>query len=66
MCGAALLEIVGPIFFENNLDSNKYSILLETELPVLLENFPLRLRLDTPISNKMNIHHIHQELPMQY
>ncbi|KYN21097.1 hypothetical protein ALC57_06542, partial [Trachymyrmex cornetzi] len=39
-------QIVGPIFFENNLNSNRYSVLLETELPVLLENFPLRSRLD--------------------
>jgi len=54
-------QIVDPIFFENNLDSNRYSDLLETELPVLLENFPLRLRLDmVPIRW---ICHIHQELP---
>ncbi|KYM84225.1 hypothetical protein ALC53_05463, partial [Atta colombica] len=44
-CGIIRSQIVNPIFFENNLDSNKYSVLLEIELLVLLENF-LRLCLD--------------------
>ncbi|XP_026825353.1 uncharacterized protein LOC113562003 [Ooceraea biroi] len=45
-CGIIGSQIVGPIFFEENLNADRYSALIETDLPILLENFPLQLRLD--------------------
>jgi len=39
-------QIVGPIFFAENINGDIYSALIETDLPVLLENLPLRLRLN--------------------
>ncbi|XP_029675902.1 uncharacterized protein LOC115243229 [Formica exsecta] len=45
-CGIIGNRIIGPIFFEENLNADRYSALIETDLPVLLETLPLRLRLD--------------------
>ncbi|KYN23489.1 hypothetical protein ALC57_04093, partial [Trachymyrmex cornetzi] len=45
-CGIIGSEIVGPVFFDENLYGDRYSALIETDLPVLLENLPLKLRLD--------------------
>jgi len=45
-CGIIRSRIIGPIFFQETLNSDRYSALIETDLPVLLETLPLRLRLD--------------------
>jgi len=39
-------QIVGPVFFDENLNGDRYSTLIVTDLPVLLENFPLQLHLN--------------------
>lgn len=39
-------RIVGFIFFQESLNSNRYLALIETDLPVLLENLPLQLCLN--------------------
>jgi len=46
LCGIIGSQIVGPIFFDENINSDIYSALIETDLLVLLENLPLRLRLN--------------------
>jgi len=44
-CGIIGSHIIGPIFFQETLNADRYSALIETDLPVLLETL-LRLRLD--------------------
>jgi len=46
LCGIIGSQIVGPVFFDENINSDIYSALIETDFPVLLENIPLRLRLN--------------------
>jgi len=45
MFGVALLEVVGPAFFDKNLNDDRYSALIVTDL-VLLENLSLQLYLN--------------------
>jgi len=45
-CGIIGSQIVGPVFFDKNLNDDRYSTLIVTDLPVLLENLPLQLRLN--------------------
>ncbi|RLU20535.1 hypothetical protein DMN91_007145 [Ooceraea biroi] len=45
-CGIIGNQVVGPVFFDENLNGARYAALIETQLPVLLENLPLQLRLD--------------------
>lgn len=45
-CGIVDTHIVGPFFFEENLNRFLYVDLLENELPRLLEDIPLQLRLN--------------------
>ena len=45
-CGIIGSQIIGPVFFDENLNGNRYSALIMTDLPVLLENIPLQLRLN--------------------
>jgi len=40
-CGIIGSQIVGPVFFDKNLNGNRYSTLIVTDLPVLLENLSL-------------------------
>jgi len=44
-CGVIGSQIVGPVFFDETLNSDRYSLIV-TDLPVLLENLPLQLRLN--------------------
>jgi len=48
MFGVALIgnQIVDPIFFDKNLNGNRYFALIVTDFPVLLENLSLQLRLN--------------------
>jgi len=39
-------QIVGPVFFDENLNGDRYSALVVKDLLVLLENLPLQLRLN--------------------
>jgi len=34
-------QIIGPVFFDKNLNGDRYFALIVTDLPVLLENLPL-------------------------
>jgi len=45
-CGIIGSQIVGPAFSDENLNDARYSVLIVTDLPVLLENLPLQLRLN--------------------
>jgi len=45
MFGVTLLE-VGPVFFDKNLNGDRYSAVIVTDLPVLFENLPLQLHLN--------------------
>lgn len=45
-CGIFDDKIIGPIIFDGNLNSQRYVQLLETDLPNLLEDIPLNLRLN--------------------
>lgn len=45
-CGIIGNQVVGPVFFDEKLNGTRYAIFIEKELPVLLENLPLQLRLD--------------------
>lgn len=45
-CGIIDNFLVGPYFFEDNLNGNRYLNLLEKDLPILMENIPLQQRLD--------------------
>lgn len=45
-CGIIGDQILGPIFFDENLDRFRYAALIEQDLPNLLENLPLQLRLN--------------------
>ncbi|EZA54309.1 hypothetical protein X777_06139 [Ooceraea biroi] len=40
-CGIIGNRIIGPIFFQETLNADRYSALIETDLPVLLETLPL-------------------------
>lgn len=66
-CGIIGSRIIDSIFFQETLNADRYSALIETDLPVLLETLPLRLRLVPACgSNKIDVRRIHQELPVQY
>lgn len=45
-CGIVDTHIVGPFFFQENLNRFLYADLLKNELPRLLEDIPLQLRLN--------------------
>lgn len=45
-CGMVGRHLVGPYFFENILDGRRYLQFLQEELPGLLEDIPLQLRLN--------------------
>lgn len=45
-CGITDEFLVGPYFFEGNLNGTKYVNFLKHDLPILLENIPLKQRLD--------------------
>jgi len=53
-------EIVGPVLFDENLNDDRYSALIVTDLPVLLENLPLQLRLN------MHVRCIHRDLLVRH
>jgi len=40
-CSIIGSQIVGPVFFDENVNDDIYSALIVTDLPVLLENLPL-------------------------
>jgi len=45
-CGIIESQIVNSVFFDENLNSDRYSALIVTDLLVLLENLSLQLRLN--------------------
>lgn len=45
-CGIIGRYLIGPYFFENNLNSERYVQFLQNELPILLEDLPLETRLN--------------------
>lgn len=45
-CGIIGRHIVGPFFFEENLNGVRYANFIRNDLPRLLENIPIQLRLD--------------------
>lgn len=45
-CGIIDKFLVGPYFFEGNLNGNKYLNFLKNDLPILMENIPLQQRND--------------------
>ncbi|EZA59650.1 hypothetical protein X777_16753, partial [Ooceraea biroi] len=45
-CGIIERYVVGPIFFEGNLNGVRYANFIENNLPPLLENIPLQLHLN--------------------
>lgn len=45
-CGIIERHIVGPFFFEEDLNGVRYANFIENDLPPLLENIPLQLRLN--------------------
>lgn len=45
-CGIIDEFLVGPYFFEENLNGNRYLDLLKKNLPILMESIPLQQRLD--------------------
>jgi len=45
-CGITDEYLIGPYFFEENLNGNKYLDFLKNDLPILLENIPLQHRLN--------------------
>lgn len=44
-CGVVGDHLIGPYFIDGNLNAEKYSQFLTTDLPVLLEEVPLQIRL---------------------
>jgi len=57
-CGIIGSRIIGPIFFQETLNADRYSVLIETDLFVLLKTLPLRLDIVVVPTRRMSVAYI--------